>query len=208
MLPFRVISQRSVIAMHCKSFISICFRDLSLACYLSVRRPWHTALRPSFIINTLQEYRHSKGLCFLINIHMLVCIVFPFQLFLFLSLFLYQASQSYFLPDSLYFSEFGLKALYFMMSIFGKSLKRRIFLIMTSYCDGLKCCTFSIQSNMSNLCRNSDCTAFQHQTNISLSSQLSQEFKGTSSPKNGNSVIIYSPLCCSKPVWLFFCFCG
>lgn len=122
MLPFRVISQRSKNAMHCKSFISICFRDLSLACYLLVMRPWHTALRPSFIINTLQEYRHSKGLCFLINIHMLVCIVFPPQLFLFLSL--YQISPSYFLCDSLYFTEFGLKALYFMMSNSGKSLKK------------------------------------------------------------------------------------
>lgn len=101
MLPFRVISQRSKNAMHCKSFISICFRDLSLASYLLVMRPWHTALRPSFIINTLQEYRHSKGLCFLINIHMLVCIVFPPQLFLFLSL--YHTSPSYFLCDCLYF---------------------------------------------------------------------------------------------------------
>lgn len=144
-LPFWVISQRSKIAMHCKSFISICFRDLSLACYLSVRRPWHTALRPSFIINTLQEYKHSKGLCFLINIHMLVCIVFPPQLFLFLSL---STLLSLIFSVTLFTSlNLGWK-LFISWCWSLENLSRRIFPIMTSY-EGLKCSTFSIRSDMS-----------------------------------------------------------
>lgn len=122
--------------MHCKSFISICFRDLSLACYLSVRRPWHTALRPSFIINTLQEYKHSKGLCCLINIHMLVCIVFLLQLFLYLSFF--SAVLGRIFSQTLFTSVNLVWKLLISWCRSSENLSRRIFLIMTSCCDGLK----------------------------------------------------------------------